>query len=454
MYDLSTIDDLRTALRESEAHDRAVIDVRAVRDRAFRLRRRRRLAAGGCLAVAALAVAGLVPLVQGGAPDEVATAPADDPYLGAPRGSLAGDDAFVAAVARVDWLLPSGATQPPVSERHVVFAGEVPGGRWARVIAPFGGDWMGVWLTGPVDASAEQLTQTDQADSDVGAAQVRADFSDPAAPLVVIGLPGDAVEISERTVIAADGTPERSYVPVDTVDGVAVTSVPDGFAAGFDVRVLRDGQPVYWTGGIQDSTTGSTWTDADVLATTSRARGEPDLDLVRSTVTRLDVTGVPPAELDPDVLWGGPLDPIEPDGLQASVVIAELPSGAIAILGGWGVATPAGGTAGLCMLELLPAGSAYEDRLVAMRCDVQPTDQSAATVPYLVLVAPPTAVAVRVMAADQELREVVLTDGVAILDHPDGANRFVAITADGATIADVPLASVTDIRLTGDLPPP
>lgn len=454
MYDLSTIDDLRTALRESGPHDRAVIDVRSVRDGAFRLRRRRRLAAGGCLAAVALAVVGLVPLVQGGAPDQVATVTADDPYLGAPRGSLAGDDAFVAAVARVPWLLPTGAAQPPVSERHVVFAGEVPGGRWARVIAPLDGVWMGVWLTGPDDASAEQLTPADEADFDVGTAQVRADFADPAAPLVVIGLPGDAVEISERTVIAADGTPERSYRAVDTVDGVAVTSVPDGFAAGFDVRVLRDGQPVYWTGGIQDMTASDAWTDADFSSSTAQSRGEPDLDLVRHTVAQLDVTGVAVSDLDPRVLWGGPLDPIEPDGLQAAVVTAQLPSGAIAALGGWGAATPAGSTAGLCMLELLPAGSSYEDRLVAMRCEVQPTDQSADTVPYLVLVAPRSAAAVEVMADNQQLQRVGLTDGVATLRYPDGADRFVAVAADGATIAEEALAGVTDIRLTGDTPPP
>lgn len=119
-------------------------DLAAVVERRHRARRRAQLRVG----VAALAVAGVavaVPQVLDGQPAGPVAAVADAPapaadadrYGGPTRGSLAGDAAFVEAVLRLSWSDPGAvASDPPPAGSRVLFAGDVPGGRWALVARP------------------------------------------------------------------------------------------------------------------------------------------------------------------------------------------------------------------------------------------------------------------------------------------------------------------------------
>jgi hypothetical protein len=67
-------------------------------------------------------------------PDEQDLPAAGD---GPARGSLAGDAAFVEAVRQLSWSDPGArAAAPPPAGSQVLFAGDVPGGRWALVSRP------------------------------------------------------------------------------------------------------------------------------------------------------------------------------------------------------------------------------------------------------------------------------------------------------------------------------
>ncbi|SES96960.1 hypothetical protein [Geodermatophilus poikilotrophus] len=119
-------------------------DLAAVVGRRHRARRRTQLRVGAAAAaVAAVAVA--APLLVDGEPaGSVAAVAAVPDAQGRPaagdgpaRGSLADDAAFVAAVRQLSWSDPGArAAAPPPAGSQVLFAGDVPGGRWALVSRP------------------------------------------------------------------------------------------------------------------------------------------------------------------------------------------------------------------------------------------------------------------------------------------------------------------------------
>jgi hypothetical protein len=154
-------------------------DLAAVVEHRHRARRRTQLRVGAATVAAVAAVAVAVPLVVDGEPaGSVAAvaggAPADADVSGGPTwGSLAGDAAFVEAVRRLSWSDPGAAAAgPPPDGAQVLFAGDVPGGRWALVARPLTvppplvdddelerqlGSVALAWFAGPPGAAPDEL---------------------------------------------------------------------------------------------------------------------------------------------------------------------------------------------------------------------------------------------------------------------------------------------------------
>ena len=201
--------------------------------------RRRRRQASAALAVAVVvlaAVAGRPAEPPRGTPVQVVTeVVAADPrpslYDVPTRGSLAGDAAFVAGVAAIDWAGPANAAlselSPPASTRRVLFAGDVPGGhRWALVMGRIGDRYRTAWFAGRTGAPPGQLALwlgIDDAAPDVPL--TLQDAGAPTGPLVVVGMPGDRVEYSPGQDRGADGRLARSYTELPVVDGVSLGEV-------------------------------------------------------------------------------------------------------------------------------------------------------------------------------------------------------------------------------------
>ncbi len=169
---------------------------------------------------------------------------------GPPRGSLADDAGFLAEVAEVPWGRGPDAIDPAIADRRVLFAGDVPAGRWVRVVAPVQGRWIGVWLTGPAGAEPSSLAPICEPDPVAGWQGV-VSFGESRGTLVVLSEPDDAVTVSLRTEIGSDGIARRDYRPVATIDGAAVVELEERMLTTVDVRVTRDGRTVegWATGG-------------------------------------------------------------------------------------------------------------------------------------------------------------------------------------------------------------
>jgi hypothetical protein len=434
---------------------------------ASRHRARRREAAGilaVCAAVAAVVL--LVPRLIAPSPDAV-PAPAapvttpDADVLGQPtRGSLAQDTAFVDRVRALPWTEPdeagSGVPDASPESRHVVFAGDVPGGRWALVagqdpdLGP-SGDAVVAWFVGPPGAGAEQLVR----------ATVTAGMP-PDGPvalqdavtgtLVVVGAPGDAVEISPRPDVAADGTISRSWEPVDAPDGVAAVALSPAAVAldeALRYRLTRDGVVVGTAMPTGYRADVDRLSPPDVSISWLReppAGWAPDTLLTSTAYDVLSRTGLAPDEVRFDVLWAGQVPALSDPGVYLHLVTATLPSGATyteARLGRQGAGVVIDGA--WCGTQLRPAGTPTIKQTFAVRCDVASGGDAEAVQSSLVVVAPSTAVRARALGADGgTLAEFDLTDGVTVVPAPDGATAVRTLAADGSTLDEQPLMGSVD----------
>ena len=224
---------------------------RAVAVARVRRQRGRRWTAG------ALAVVLLGTAASWARPDaEVQAAPAPAPpgprlpavYEQPPRGSLVGDQEFLAAVQALPWsaLYDSSAMtlQIEPDTRRVVYAADVPGGhRWAVVLGRSGTQWGVDWFTGPSGARPDQLTEA-QVPMLMPWWQPVAlmDVSQTTGPLLVLDEPGVTAEYSPSLDRAPDGTLGRDFDPLPVVDGVplGVVTTPVTWGAG-QLSVLQDG---------------------------------------------------------------------------------------------------------------------------------------------------------------------------------------------------------------------
>lgn len=222
-----------------------------------RVRHRRRRQQQVALAGTALAVAliaGGIPMLRAALPaphhiaatsSPAANPPAGDLYDQPTRGTVAGDDGWLAALAARAWAVDpqAGRPVPPPATHRVVFASDVPGGRIALVLGRSGGKTAYLWFHGTKGADPGQMTEA-AAPQLTGAGQPLALLDVIAgggkgAVLVVVGEPGDSAEYVSGSV-AGTGHP----IDLDMTDGVAVTEVtaPIDQAGAGQVQVARNGQ--------------------------------------------------------------------------------------------------------------------------------------------------------------------------------------------------------------------
>jgi hypothetical protein len=399
----------------------------AERTRALHRQRRRHQAAavGACLAVALLfggvpALRAALPLTG---PSDVATPPspairAGDPLPGVfdlpVRGPLAGDPGWLTAVAALDW--ESEGPGPLPDTRRVAWAGDVGGERVALLLgrgnarAP-----LVAWFTGPAGAAPEQMAQatttyqvterTPQALIDVPAAGAGA------AVLVVVGLPGDAFDLTTGTAVSPDGEETPAVRPLATEDGVAVADVdsPIGFATSLSVHVVRDGR-----GGETIAPTMSR--TAEETARRPIEVSDPrglltglDTDRVQDLARAIaDRYGSERGDTPPVLLAGASLATSSPE--QVVVLGATLPSGATTA---W----------------------------VALTRTVGDSTTTSSTTTYAVPGVPPL---------DQVLA-VWLPDEVVAVSGPAGGVTAEVLDRAGAVLATVPLQAGAGV---GPVPPP
>ena len=440
------------------------------------------LVALGCVALLGVAVPQLVdadapapvpaPEATPGAPEAAGGPPGRSPagyFTGPTRGSLAGDDDFVNGVRALPWSAESPVRaadgtilyylpDPPVEARSVVFAGDVPGGRWALVVggtSRAAAEAAGVppevvpedalaaaWFTGPPGATADRMTLANEPST--VATDWPAALTDPRnGVLVVVAAPGDSVEVSQRPTIDAEGQTSREWRPVETENGVAVTRVspyPRAYDGSTSYRVLRDGRlearDMPWSvvhEGLDDQSL--------PIDYPSGRPGELGDRAARSAAaTVLAELGLSTAQVSVRAPWVGAL----PDGgdAQAAVVTVTLPSGAVVVTSQW--LTPplpdGSSTGGSCGQAVLPAGTPPERRVHALACEVVDGATGAPSGTDLVVVAPPEVALVRTYDDDRVfLGEHPVQDGVLVVPMPPGTDAVEAVTAGGVTLGRVDL---------------
>jgi hypothetical protein len=407
-------------------------------------RRLRHRAALLAVAAVVVLVAVTVPFVLGRLDDR--SAPAAPALFDLPtRGPLAGDEDFLAAAVRLPWE----QTDPPVGTRHVVWAGDVPGGqRWALVA----GEHTALALfTGPAGAPADRLTLAnaphEQASDEPFAVQDAA-----TGTLLVVAAPGDTIEVSERPVFAADGTESRSWQDSAGRDGVALVGLRPLLANGptpVGYEVFRDRLEVH-AGRVPDVVGQAAARDL-ALATVHGPLLAPD-DAQQAAGQLVAQLGVDRGDPDALIPWQGQVPGPGDGGAPATVTVAAVttPSGAVLADASW--ARPlddqlvSGVYGGTCVVRaVLPDGLPAAERTYAFSCTVFGSDEGQQPTTAFVIAAPPQAVHARLYGAGGDVvAEVDLGDGVAVLpaDETIGQRPAVAVeafTADGTTLLRTPV---------------
>ena len=374
--------------------------------------------------------------------------------LGRPtRGSLAGDRGFVDAVRRLPWDDPAAtvAAAPPVSARHVVFAGDVPGGRWALVVAyrPSAGPYDraaplgGAWLTGPPGATPGRMT-AQWIPHELAAAVPVALLAARTGALVVVAAPGDVVTVSDRPDVGAGGGVARSYRPAAAPDGVAVVALPPSelpYSTATAFRVLRHGAPLPPT-------------PPEVLADPAPAppiaidypRGAPPASgrevAVAAAEQVLGRLGLPRAALRVTALWVGAVPLRGAPAGAAAVVAVTVPSGAVVLAAEWQDVDYVLATR--CGQAVQSAGHPAARLVAAFACDPSGGSAASPTRTSLVVVGPPDVARVRAYTGDGTvLAETPAVAGVAVLPLPLGTDTAEAFTREGTGLGRVGLLDRT-----------
>ncbi len=441
------VDYLRVALREDAqlvgAPDPDLYErVRARRQRSDR-RRLAALAAG--LAALLVGVAVPVSLTVLQRPDEsgeVANPSGIEGFMGLPtRGNLSGDTDFLEQVRQLPWGGPDGELgNPAIASRHVVFAADVSGQRWVLVGGTVDGGYVSAtWFFGPEGATPSQLvTGSEQGivlpDHPVTA--VRAD--NPGLALVVVTAPGDLVEISRHVEIDNVGSISRSYEPLDTVDGIAITGIEAiSGGIGVSVQVTRDGrrlfrgEPTIQSGGVSDAVCPATCgfeapplESIDFEDPRGLAGVVPDPSWIsRGFATLAAPIARPINELSPVLLFAGPIP--GPPGWETTVIVVAvtLPSGATAVsstivesrIEQGGAILSVGGE-----IYVQPPGL-VELAGLALLLEFRPGMASALTPMSLLILAPPQYTSARPLGPNDAPvgPDIPLSDGLAVIPYLD-----------------------------------
>ncbi|MFW3172785.1 hypothetical protein [Geodermatophilus sp. CPCC 206100] len=460
-------------------------DLAATVVRRHRARRRQQAAVGAVVTVVAAAVVAVPGLVGDGGrtpdatpatgaletrPDAATGAPAEpepgtavttpalppgDVYTGPTRGSLAGDAAFVEGVRGLAWNGGAGVPDPPLAERHVVFAGDVPGGRWALVSGTntavpartdperqtdLGAlsDVAVAWFVGPPGAGADEM-QLRSVPYGVDPSLPSALSSSATGALVVVAAPGDSVEVSLHPDVDADGTVRRTWQPVPTADGVVVLDVGRRevpFDSALRYRVTRAGQS--WVTG-PDGHADPALTPPEPVVDPLREPPPPSPVDSLVTIEAQDVlarTGLAADQVRFGTVWAGDIPAGSGRTARAVLLSATLPSGAVHLstVAGVAFADRSLGATG-CGAAVLPAGTDLLQETLAFRCDPPAQAADEARTGSVVVVAPARAVTARWTAADGDpLVSVPLDGGVAVLPAPERVAQVETRDAEGRVV--------------------
>lgn len=449
----STEEQLRASLRRHADDVATPGDVYDVVLRRCRRGRRRRVVAAvaGACALVLIAVPATTSLLHADR-DRGGVAGPVQPYPLPPRGPLAADDAFLAAVVQVPWGRGPDALRPAPGSQQVVYAGDAGGQRWAFVVGAVDGQLTGVWLAGPAGAAGDSLTLREEPHPIRPDPEVYSYYAEGTEVLFVIGSLGDHVAVSERPDIDATGTVSREYHPVDAVDGVAVL-VYDQWRPALLVRVDRGSTTICQGCGIGSASFSpedqpQTWTDQQISVAAESALGTPpDPDVARQVLESLTgYAGYDIDELDLSVLWAGPVgDPSRSD-TQGLFISARLPSGALAVLGGHGEYDAEGNltASGIDLFQLYPAGTSAQDLLLVMRSNFYDGSGPTPVAQELTILGPVGSASFTVsgLAATDEQSP----DGRILRVHPGADVTGVqARDAAGTVLAEEPVGDVQDV---------
>ena len=403
------------------------------RSRHRRQRRRQAGAAGAVLAVAL--VFGGIPVLRGMLPDTGTSGDAAAPSSAAPlpslydlpaRGSLAGDEEWLAAVAALPWTavqLADPDTDPPVESHRVVYAADVPGARVALVMGRERAVLSATWFTGPAGAEPAEMTQALTAERTFPDQPLTLlDAAAPTGPatLTVVSRPGDEAEYTQGLLVSADGDTTEDVVDLELTDGAGAVSVarPGIYLGTSEVRIDRDGERAYGVyPSASDRLVDSTF-DAPVDVADPRGL-RPGIaeDWLRGlAASALSRYGSGAAGVTPVLLAAGPV-PGERDPHVAMVGLT-FPSGATTA---WAVrysGTGDASTGTTTSLTPLPAAAPLLDRVLGVRVE----DALAVSGP-----------------ASAATAEALAADGSVVARFP---------VVDGSAVAGLPATSVvTEVRV-------
>ncbi|NYJ06732.1 hypothetical protein [Petropleomorpha daqingensis] len=415
-------------------------------------RRLRHRAALLATAVVVVLVAVTVPSVLGRLDHR--SAPAAPSLYDLPtRGPLAHDGAFLAAAVHLPWE----DVDPPVRTRHVVWAGDVPGGkRWVLVAGEDTeiGSVALALFSGLAGAPADRLSLASTPNGHPVDQPFAVQDAETGA-LLVVSAPGDTIEVSERPAYEADGTERRTWDEATGADGIALVQVDRLRVPGttpVQYRVFRDRMEVPSTrgpdvvGGVEE---------ADLALATVHGPLLDEGEAQRSAAWLLSPLGLDQGEPDATVVWQGHVPGPDDGGgpATATVVTATVPGGAVLVDAWWtrprdgdlvngSDGSTCGDWAGSAVA--LPAGRPAAERTYAFSCTVVDSGSGAGATAF-VIAAPPEAVHARLYGAGGDVvAEVDLTDGVAVLPGTETVGQRPAFavevfTADGTSLLRTPV---------------
>jgi DNA-directed RNA polymerase specialized sigma24 family protein len=377
------------------------------------------------------------------------------------RGPLAGDREFLAGMQARPWENDALFGDYPVGidttegSRSVLYAGDVAAGRWALVVGrpvpvdpsdpidegigpAFAPDAvLMAWFTGPPGAAPEDMRMS-TFPYEVFPGMTPALLDPGTGTLVVVGAPGDAVEISERVEINADGSDTRTWTPAAVDDGIAVASVdpleaPWGWAVNF--RIFR-GEGVLMTNSPDSISPPSPELELPDLGI-QYAGGRPDTAGRRAAewaaFIALSSLGAPTSDTE---VSARVVEPVPHGEGSVALVTITLPSGAYLVSAQWAWTVeldfPGGNN---CGLDVRPSQPPPDERLLVASCDMYDPLDGRVLGTELIAAVPPGVATLRLYRGDGTfLGEEKVTGRAMVLPMPAGTRSVEAVTAGGVSL--------------------
>lgn len=327
----------------------------------------------------------------------------------------------------------------PVDARRVVYAGEVTGRRYVLVIGdPSGAPVTGGWFAGPAGATPDEMELAK--DIPISLDRPESIYNPTTGGFVVIAAPGDLISVSPRPEVAADATVSRTYVDVETSDGVAET-VTQAAPLEYSLTTVQYQVSRPGAGVVLDGVAPSMVDDLN-----SPMRPEIEIDNIRppgsdglgreerarlqeQAGSMLVEYGLAMDEVEFQQQYYGPITNL-PGSTPRSVITMTFPSGAVLT----SASRAAGDEPGCYINGISHAREPAEPASLALRCDL-------AAASSLIILAPPTfwGGSAFVEGDAGPIRADLDREGVAMLAFPEGATSVQVYSADGFVVDEVPI---------------